>query len=113
MSYDIEILADRDERERELMEALNRPESVQRVIDELAKPFSVLNICDVWDWMEWSLGVRLEDLDWAGECNHILTFCNNFRLYLYEVPGDKFYEWEGIEKGKGMGYSGVVLSSLS
>jgi hypothetical protein len=84
-----------------------------RVVSELENEFAVLNICDVWDWFKVSLNVDIMELDWNGECNHILTFCENFRLYLYEVPGEKFYEWEGIEKAKSMGYKGVILSSLS
>lgn len=88
-------------------------EGRDRVIAELESEFPVLNICDVWDWFKSTLNVDINQLDWVGECNHILTFCENFRLYLYEVPGDRFSEWEGIEKAKSMGYKGVVLSSLS
>jgi hypothetical protein len=88
-------------------------EGRNRVVAELENKFAVLNICDVSDWFKVTMGVDFMELDWQGECNHILKFCENFRLYLYEVPGDRFYEWEGIEKAKSMGYKGVILSSLS
>ena len=88
-------------------------EGRNRVVSELENDFAVLNICDVWDWFNLTLDVDVMELDWKGECKHIKKFCENFRLYLYEVPGDMFYEWEGIEKAKSMGYKGVILSSLS
>ncbi len=43
----------------------------------------------------------------------VLKFCENFQVYLYEVPGEDFNEYAGIEKAKSLGYKGVVLSSLS
>lgn len=85
-----------------------------KVTEELGRDgFKVLNICHVWDWMEVNLGIKLMELDWEGECKHIQKFCDNFELYLYEVPGDRFYEWEGIEIAQKKGFKGVILSSLS
>ena len=89
-------------------------ENSKKVTEELCRDgFKVLNICHVWDWMEVNLGIKLIDLTWEQECEHIKRFCENFQLYLYEVPGDKFFEWEGIEMGQKNGYKGVILSSLS
>lgn len=105
------IELEREQIRLEMAEAVERGR--QRVIAELENEFAVLNICDVWDWFEITLGVKAIELDWAGECNHILKFCENFNLYLYEKPRDNFFEWEGIEKARKMGYKGVVLSNLS
>jgi hypothetical protein len=88
-------------------------EGRNRVVSELENEFAVLNICDVSDWFKVTMGVDFIELGWEAECKHIQKFCENFQLYLYEVPGDRFYEWEGIEKAKSMGYKGVILSSLS
>ena len=84
-----------------------------RAVAELENEFPVLNICDVHDWIKVTLGIDLYELDWIGESEQVLRFCENFRLYLYEVPGDEFNEYAGIEKAKSLGYKGVVLSSLS
>ena len=88
-------------------------EGRNRVVSELENEFSVLNICDVSDWFKVTLGIDMLYMDWAEESKHIKKFCENFQLYLYEVPGDRFYEWEGIEMAKSKGYKGVILSSLS
>jgi hypothetical protein len=112
--YDVEILADRYEAEQKVLNELNEyMPGRDRVVAELENGFSVLNICDVWDWFKITLDVDIMELDWNGECNHILKFCENFKLYLYEQPRENFFEWEGIEKAKSMGYKGVVLSNLS
>ncbi len=84
-----------------------------KVVAELQNEFPVLNICDVHDWIKVTLGIDLYELDWIGESEQVLRFCDNFRLYLYEVPGEDFNEYTGIEKAKSLGYKGVVLSSLS
>ena len=84
-----------------------------KVIAELENEFPVLNICDVHDWIKVTLGIDLFELDWIGQSEQVLRFCENFRLYLYEVSGDEFNEYTGIEKAKSLGYKGVVLSSLS
>ena len=84
-----------------------------KVIAELENEFPVLNICDVHDWIKVTLGIDLFELDWIGQSEQVLRFCENFRLYLYEVSGDEFNEYAGIEKAKSLGYKGVVLSSLS
>ena len=84
-----------------------------KVVAELENEFPVLNICDVHDWIKVTLGIDLYELDWIGESEQVLRFCENFRLYLYEVSGDEFNEFIGIEKAKSLGYKGVVLSSLS
>ena len=88
-------------------------EGRDRVIAELESEFPVLNICDVYDWINTALGIDLFQLDPIEESKQIMTFCENFRLYLYEVPGEDFSEFVGIEKAKSLGYKGVVLSSLS
>jgi hypothetical protein len=115
--YDCEVLGDRIDEVEELIKESNIMDNMlegrNRVVSELENDFAVLNICDVWDWYKVTMGIDIMELDWAGECNHILKFCENFRLYLYEKPKEDFFEWEGIEKAKGMGFKGVILSSLS
>ena len=88
-------------------------EGRDRVIAELQSEFPVLNICDVHDWMKATLGIDTLYMDWAEQSKQIMTFCENFRLYLYEVPGEDFSEFVGIEEAKSLGFKGVVLSSLS
>ena len=88
-------------------------EGRDRVIAELESDFPVLNICDVHDWMKATLGIDTLYMDWAEQSKQIMTFCENFRLYLYEVPGEDFSEFVGIEEAKSLGFKGVVLSSLS
>ena len=88
-------------------------EGRNRVVSELENEFAVLNICDVSDWFKVTMGIDMMFMDWAEESKHIQKFCENFQLYLYEMPGDTFYEWEGIEMAKSKGYKGVILSSLS
>ena len=81
---------------------MHEMEGRNRVVSELENNFSVLNICDVWDWFKVTMSVDIMALDWNGECNHILTFCENFALYLYEKSKENFFEWEGIEKAQSM-----------
>ena len=88
-------------------------EGRDRIIAELESDFPVLNICDVHDWMKATLGIDTLYMDWAEQSKQIMTFCENFRLYLYEVPGEDFNEFVGIEEAKSLGFKGVVLSSLS
>lgn len=84
-----------------------------RVIAELESDFPVLNICDVHDWLDSTLGIDTLYMDWTEQSKHILKFCENFQVYLYEVPGEDFNEYDGIQKAQALGYKGVVLSSLS
>ena len=88
-------------------------EGRNRVVAELQNEFPVLNICDVHDWIKVTLGIDLFELDWEDESKEIVKFCENFQVYLYEVPGEDFNEYAGIEKAKSLGFKGVVLSSLS
>jgi hypothetical protein len=84
-----------------------------KVVAELQNEFPVLNICDVHDWIKVTLGIDLFELDWEDESKEIVKFCENFQVYLYEVPGEDFNEYDGIQKAQALGYKGVVLSSLS
>jgi len=47
------------------------------------------------------------------ECQKLKEFCNNFDVYLYEMPREKFFKWEGIQLAEEGGYKGVILSDLS
>lgn len=88
-------------------------EGRDRVIAELESEFPVLNICDVCDWLNGTLGIDMMTMDWTEESKHILKFCENFQLYLYEVPAEDFSKFMAIEQAQVLGYKGVVLSSLS
>lgn len=88
-------------------------EGRNRVVAELQSEFPVLNICDVHDWLDYTLGINTMYMDWAEQSKHIKKFCENFQVYLYEVPGEDFNEFIGIEKANSLGYKGVILSSLS
>ena len=90
-------------------------EGRNRVIAELENEFAVLNICDVSDWIysTFAPGKQCWEMDYEWETQHLMTFIRNFNVYLYEKPHESFFEWEGIEKAKSMGYKGVILSSLS
>ena len=88
-------------------------EGRNRVIAELESDFPVLNIDDVHDWLDYTLGINTMYMNWAEQSKEIMKFCENFQVYLYEVPGEDFSEYDGIEKAKSLGYKGVVLSSLS
>ena len=88
-------------------------EGRNRVVSELEREFAVLNICDVSDWFKVTMGVDFMELDWESESKHIRKFCENFQLYLYEVPGDRFNEYTGMSQAINLGFKGVILSSLS
>ena len=88
-------------------------EGRNRVIAELESDFPVLNICDVHDWLDYTLGINTMYMNWAEQSKHIKKFCENFQLYLYEVPGEDFNEYSGMSQAMDLGFKGVVLSSLS
>jgi hypothetical protein len=84
-----------------------------RVIEELEKPFPILNICDVMDWIYDTFEADYFSQSWEWECEKVKQFCENFNVMLYEQPRESFFEWEGIEQAKKGGYKGVILSDLS
>ena len=83
------------------------------MIEELEKPFPILNICDVMDWIYDTFNVDYFSMTWEWECEKVKQFCENFNVMLYEQPRESFFEWEGIEQAKKGGYKGVILSDLS
>lgn len=86
-----------------------------RTITELEKEFPILNICDVMDWIysTFAPGKQGWEMDYEWECEKLKEFCENFGVYLYEMPREKFFEWEGIQLAEEGGYKGVILSDLS
>ena len=90
-------------------------EGRNRVIAELENEFAVLNICDVSDWIYSTFAPDKQcwEMDYEWETQHLMTFCRNFNVYLYEKPRESFFKWEGIEEAERGGYKGVVFSDLS
>ena len=84
-----------------------------RTINELEKGFPILNICDVMDWIYTTFGKEPYSQSWDWECKRLKEFCENFDVYLYEMPREKFFKWEGIQLAEEGGYKGVILSDLS
>lgn len=86
-----------------------------RAITELEKKFSVLNICDVMDWIysTYAPGKEIWEMSYDWETARIADFCKTFDVYLYERPRSSFFKWEGIEEATQGGYKGVILSDLS
>jgi hypothetical protein len=84
-----------------------------RVIEELEKPFPILNICDVMDWIYVTFDKEMWSQTWEWECEKVKQFCENFNVYLYEKPRQSFFEWEGIEEAEKGGFKGVIFSDLS
>lgn len=117
--YDCEVLGDRIEEMEELIKESNIMDSMldgrNRTIAELENDFPMLNICDVMDWIysTFAPGKESWEMSYEWETQKLKEFCRNFNVYLYEKPKEDFFEWEGIEKAKGMGFKGVILSSLS
>jgi len=84
-----------------------------RTINELEKGFPILNICDVMDWIYTTFGKEAYSQSWDWESKRLKEFCENFEVYLYEMPREKFFKWEGIQLAEEGGYKGVILSDLS
>ena len=84
-----------------------------RTIKELEKPFPIINICDVMDWIYFTFSQPLYSMGYDWETEKLKEFCNNFGLYLYEKPREDFFEWEGVEEAEEAGRKGVILSNLS
>ena len=84
-----------------------------RTIEGLKKPFPILNICDVMDWIYFTFSKAPYSMDYAWETEKLKEFSQNFNLYLYEKPREDFFEWEGVEEAGESGYKGVILSDLS
>ncbi len=85
-----------------------------RVITQLAEEeFPILNICDVMDWIYTTFDKEAWSMSWEWETEKVKEFCQNFGVYLYEKPRDRFFKWEGIEEAEKGGYKGVILSDLS
>jgi len=84
-----------------------------RTITELENPFPILNICDVMDWIYTTFDKEAWSMSYEWECQKLKEFCNNFDVYLYEMPREKFFKWEGIQLAEEGGYKGVILSDLS
>lgn len=84
-----------------------------RTITELEKGFPILNICDVMDWIYTTFDKEAWSMSYEWECQKLKEFCENFDVYLYEMPREKFFKWEGIQLAEEGGYKGVILSDLS
>lgn len=86
-----------------------------RVVEELEKEFSILNICDVMDWIYWTFEPNKEqwEMSYEWECKKVKEFCENFGVLLYERPRSSFFKGEGIQMGLEGGWKGVILSDLS
>ena len=84
-----------------------------RTIEGLEKPFPILNICDVMDWIYFTFGKEAWSMSYDWETQRLMEFCNNFNVYLYEKPRESFFKWEGIEEAEKGRYKGVIFSDLS
>jgi hypothetical protein len=84
-----------------------------RVIEELEKPFPILNICDVMDWIYFTFNKEAysESYDW--ETQKLKEFSQNFGVFLYEKPREDYFPQLGVLEAEERGYRGVILSDLS
>ena len=86
-----------------------------RVIEELEKPFPILNICDVMDWIYFTFCPQKNrwDMSYDWESQKLKEFSQNFGMFLYEKPREEFFPQLGILEAEERGYRGVILSDLS
>jgi hypothetical protein len=86
-----------------------------RVIEELEKPFPILNICDVMDWIYFTFASDMQpwEMPYEWETQKLKEFSSNFGVFLYEQPRENFFPQMGILEAEERGYRGVILSDLS
>jgi hypothetical protein len=84
-----------------------------RVIEELEKPFPILNICDVMDWIYFTFKQQPHSQSYEWETQKVKEFSQNFGVFLYEKPRSEFFPQVGVLEAEERGYRGVILSDLS
>ncbi len=84
-----------------------------RVIEELEKPFPILNICDVMDWIYFTFKKEAYSMPYDWETEKLKEFSQNFGVFLYERPREDYFPQEGVLEAEERGYRGVILSDLS
>jgi len=84
-----------------------------RVIEELEKPFPILNICDVMDWIYFTFNKEAYSESYEWETQKLKEFSQNFGVFLYEKPREDYFPQLGVLEAEERGYRGVILSDLS
>ena len=86
-----------------------------RTIEGLEKPFPILNICDVMDWIYYTFEPNKEqwEMPYEWETQKVKEFSQNFGVFLYEKPREDYFPQLGVLEAEERGYRGVILSDLS
>jgi hypothetical protein len=82
-----------------------------RVLEELEKEFSIINICDAMDWIYFTFHPNgKQGYNWETE--RLAEFCKNFGVFLYERTSDVFSAQQGVLEAEARGYRKVILSEI-